>query len=230
MSRIEGPPPYAGTPRDGSRRQRSGPPPEDVLALVAGRRGHFRLESGYHGGLWLDLDPLFVEPARVAPLVAALAAALRPHAVAAVCGPLLGGAFLAQLVARALDAEFWFTTRVDGAHDASGGLFRARYALPPALAARAAGRRVAMVDDVMSAGSSLRATDAELRAHGAVPVVAGALLVLGDVGARWFAEHGVAVEAVAREPYELWTPETCPRCAAGVPLEDPTGAGATRVA
>ena len=28
------------------------------LGLVSGRRGHFRLESGHHGGLWLNLDPL----------------------------------------------------------------------------------------------------------------------------------------------------------------------------
>src|SRR5215218_407097 len=82
------------------------------LALVSGRRGHFRLESGHHGGLWLDLDPLFADPGRVDPFVAALADALRPYEVAAVCGPLLGGAFLAQLVARALGAEFCFTERV----------------------------------------------------------------------------------------------------------------------
>jgi len=29
------------------------------MKLVDGRRGHFRLESGHHSGLWLDLDPLF---------------------------------------------------------------------------------------------------------------------------------------------------------------------------
>src|SRR5215211_4576182 len=82
------------------------------LELVAGRQGHFRLESGHHGGLWLDLDSLFCDPRRIAPFVAALAAAIRPYEVEAVCGPLLGGAFLAQLVAQALGAEFSFTERV----------------------------------------------------------------------------------------------------------------------
>ena len=33
-----------------------------VLELVSGRRGHFLLESGLHGGLWLDLDGLFPPP------------------------------------------------------------------------------------------------------------------------------------------------------------------------
>jgi orotate phosphoribosyltransferase len=188
-------------------------------ALVAARRGHFRLESGHHGGRWLDLDALFADPRRVQPFVVRLADALRPYGIAAVCGPLLGGAFLAQLVAGALGVEFWYTER-SMPRDADG-LFRARYLLPPALARRARAKRVAMVDDVMSAGSALRGTFAELRAHGAEPLVAGALLVLGTTGAAFFAEKGVAVEAVARDEYELWPPDACPLCAAGVPLEDP---------
>ncbi|HEX8694202.1 MAG TPA: hypothetical protein VF746_17410 [Longimicrobium sp.] len=188
------------------------------LELVAGRRGHFRLESGHHGRLWLDLDALFAEPRRIAPFAATLADAIRPHDVSAVCGPLLGGAFLAQLVAHALGVEFWFTERVMPAE--TGGLYRARYLLPPAFAPRVQGRRVAMVDDVMSAGSALRGTFAELRAHGATPVVAGVLLVLGSTGAGYFAGEGVSVEAAGRHEYDLWPPAACPLCAAGVPLED----------
>ena len=190
----------------------------DFLDLVAGRRGHFRLESGHHSGLWLDLDPLFADPLRIEPFVANLASALRPHAVSAVCGPLLGGAFLAQLVAHALAVEFCFTERVMPAQQS--GLYRARYVLPSAFDARVRGKRIAMVDDVMSAGSALRGTYAELQAHDAVPVVAGALLVLGSTGADFFAEHGVAVEAVARDDYDLWLPADCPLCSEGLPLED----------
>lgn len=191
------------------------------LDLVSGRRGHFRLESGHHSGLWLDLDPLFAVPGRIAPFVGALASALRPYDVRAVCGPLLGGAFLAQLVAHALDVEFCFTERVMPADPA--GLYRARHVLPSAFAPRVHGQRVAMVDDVMSAGSALRGTYAELQAHDATPVVAAALLVLGSSGAGFFAQQGVAVEAVARDDYELWLPADCPLCAAGLPLEDAGG-------
>lgn len=188
------------------------------LALVSGRRGHFRLESGHHGGLWLELDALFADPRRIEPFAAALADAIRPYGVDAVCGPLLGGAFLAQLVARALGVEFWFTERVMPV-DAEG-LYRASYRLPPAFRARVHGRRVAMVDDVMSAGSALRGTYAELQAHGAEPVLAGVLLVLGSTGADFFTERRIPVEAVARDDYPLWLPADCPHCAAGVPLED----------
>lgn len=114
--------------------------PAAFLDLVSGRRGHFRLESGHHGGLWLDLDPLFAEPERIEPFVATLADALRPHGADAVCGPLLGGAFLAQLVAHRLGADFLFTERVMPPRPA--GMYAARYVLPPALSARVRGRRV----------------------------------------------------------------------------------------
>jgi len=191
------------------------------LELAAGRRGHFRLESGHHGGLWLDLDALFADSRRIEPFVAALTDALRAYDVVAVCGPLLGGAFLAQLVAQALPAEFCFTEREPA--PASEELYRARYRLPPAFTGRIRGKRLAIVDDVMSAGSALRATYSALQAHGAEPVVAGALLVLGSTGADFFAGQGVPVEAVARDSYDLWRPADCPLCAAGVPLENPAG-------
>jgi orotate phosphoribosyltransferase len=186
--------------------------------LVSARRGHFRLESGYHGDLWLDLDPLFADPQKITPFVDSLTAQLRGYTIDAVCGPLLGGAFLAQLLAHSLGVKFLFTERVMPAD--SAGLFRASYRLPPGFASGLAGKRVAMVDDVMSAGSALRGTYTELREHGAIPVVAGALLVLGSTGADFFAQQQVAVEAVAREAYQLWLPVECPLCISRVPLED----------
>lgn len=188
------------------------------LALVTGRRGHFRLESGHHSDLWLDLDGLFSQPQLIAPFVAALADRLRPYHCEAVCGPLLGGAFLAQLVAHALEVELCFTERVAPSHPE--GFDPVRYRLPPAFARRVRGRRLAVVDDVMSAGSALRGTCVALEAQAAVPVVAGALLVLGSTGADYFGGRGMAVEAVAREDFDLWLPADCPLCAAGAPIED----------
>ena len=184
--------------------------------LVAGRSGHFRMESGYHSDRWLDLDTLFTEPLRVPPFVDHLVTLLRPLAVDAICGPLLGGAFLAQWVARELETDFWYTAPV---RSTAEGLFTVRYALPGTLVRRASGRRVAMVDDVMSAGSSLRATHTELQARGAEPVAAGALLVLGTIGEQYFTEHRLPVLAAARSDFNSWSPEDCPHCADGVVLE-----------
>ncbi|HEV7683058.1 MAG TPA: phosphoribosyltransferase family protein [Pyrinomonadaceae bacterium] len=199
----------------------SEPKSTSFLDLIAGRRGHFQLESGHHSELWFDLDTLFAAPGRIAPFVTQLTDSLRPYNVAAVCGPLLGGAFLAQLVAQDLDVEFCFTER--RMPQAAAGLYTASYHLPTAFIARVRGQRSAMVDDVMSAGSALRGTYRELQSHGATPVVAGALMILGNTGADFFAEQDLAVAAVVRENYLHWLPNECPHCAAGTPLENVGG-------
>jgi orotate phosphoribosyltransferase len=188
------------------------------LDLIAGRRGHFQLESGHHSGLWFDLDALFAVPGRIAPFVDQLAELLRPYNVAAVCGPLLGGAFLAQLVAQKLEVEFYFTER--RMPQGAAGLYSASYHLPTAFIPRVRSQRIAMVDDVMSAGSALRGTYTELQSHDAMPVVASALMILGNTGADFFAEQHIAVEGVIRENYLHWLPNECPHCSAGAPLEN----------
>ena len=193
-------------------------PTGGLLDLAGARRGHFGLESGHHGRLWLELDALFADPRSVMPFVTRLADAIRPYGVSGVCGPLLGGAFLAQLVAQQLGVEFWFTERRMPSE--ATGFYRARYLVPAALAPRLPGKRVAIVDDVMSAGSALRGTFAELETHGATCVVAGALLVLGSTGAEFFARENIPVVAADRQAFEVWEPAACPLCAAGVPLED----------
>ena len=73
------------------------PMPQDLLSLVAARRGHFRLESGHHGDLWLDLELLCVQPARVERFAATLAGRLARYGIDAVCGALVEGAFLEDL-------------------------------------------------------------------------------------------------------------------------------------
>jgi orotate phosphoribosyltransferase len=190
---------------------------DGLIDALAARRGHFLLESGHHGELWLDLDGLFAHPARVAPFVGALAQRLSAHGVDVVCGPLVGGAFVAQAIATQLEVECAWTERVAGASD---GLYAARYRVPEALRDRLRGRSVAIVDDVVNAGSATRATLADLRACGARPVAVGALLVLGTAAAALAAAEGLALESVATLPNALWEPADCPLCAAGVALEE----------
>jgi orotate phosphoribosyltransferase len=185
------------------------------------RRGHFLLESGHHSSLWLDLDGLFSKPRQIEPLVTNMTASLRRHDVSVVCGPLVGGAFLAQLVAGKLGVEFCYTRRQPAVD--TPGMYQARYRLPEAFSTSVRGRRTAIVDDVMSAGSALRSTFASLQSAGAVPVVAGALLVLGSTGADFFAQEGLPVLAVVRQEHKLWNPPDCPLCEAGMPIEHPSG-------
>jgi orotate phosphoribosyltransferase len=196
----------------------SEPLQEELLALIPRRRGHFRLESGHHGDLWLDLDPLFVRPARLRRFTAALALRFADLAVEAVCGPLVGGAFVAQAVAAELDVEFYHTERAfttDG-----GSLYATNYRLPDTLRHCIRGKRVAVVDDAINAGSAVRATYLELQASGARPAAVGALLVLGRLAAQLAGGWNVPLEGIAHLPNEPWRPVACPLCASGLPLED----------
>jgi orotate phosphoribosyltransferase len=190
---------------------------DGLIDAIGARRGHFLLESGHHGDLWLDLDALFARPARVAPFVAELAQRLSAAGAEVVCGPLVGGAFVAQAVAAQLDVACAWTERVEG--PPGDGLYAARYRVPDALRDGVRGRSVAIVDDVINAGSATRATLADLRACGARVVAIGALLVLGSRAAELAATEGLALESVATLENALWTPEDCPLCAAGAALE-----------
>jgi orotate phosphoribosyltransferase len=178
------------------------------------------LESGHHGDLWLDLDGLFTRPTRVARFATELATRIAAHEAEAVCGPLVGGAFLAEMIASCLDVEFFYSER---AAPAGGGLYAVDYRLPAALRGAVRGKRVAIVDDVVNAASATRATFEDLRARGARTVAIGALLTLGSTAAAFADEQQLALEALAALPNSLWEPSACPLCAAGTPLDTPAG-------
>jgi orotate phosphoribosyltransferase len=194
-----------------------------LLGLMAARRGHFFLESGHHGDLWLDVDRLFVEPARVRPFAEQLAARIAAFDVDALCGPLTGGAFLAQMAAERLGLPWVYAARSEANRASSdAGLFPVTYPIPAELHDYVRGRRVAVVNDVINAGSAVCGALNSLRDVGAQPVAILALLVLGDAAAALASSEHVALEAIAYEPNEIWTPDVCPHCAAGRPLDSPT--------
>lgn len=194
---------------------------DTITALIAGRRGHFAMESGYHSAAWFELDSLFDHPGELRPFVSDLARRISSHGVDAVCGPMTGGAKLARMIASELRIESFAAKRFE---TKASGLFPVRYQLPDDQRERARGTSVAIVDDAISAGSAVRGTYADLVACGARPAVLGTLIVFGDAAGRFAAENELALEAVEQMPLEMWLPKECPLCKAGVRL-DPVAAG-----
>lgn len=191
----------------------------DVFASLPVHSGHFRLESGYHADQWIDLERLFVDPSKTESMIAALAERLRPYKCSAICGPLTGGAFLAQRLAVMMGASFYYAARLPAEQTAA--VFGVEYDIPPSVRKRVRGARVAVVDDVISAGSSVRATMAALSRAAASSVVVGSLLTLGEVGVGHLLERGVPLETLERRSFAAWKPGNCPLCASGAPLENP---------
>lgn len=190
----------------------------DFLKLLDARRGHFKLESGHHGDLWLELDKLFLRPKQLSPFILQLAQQLEKYHISAICGPMTGGAFLAQTIAAELDIEFYYTERF--ANPQADTLYSVDYRLPSTLSKFIAGQSVAIIDDVINAGSAVRGTFQTLKSTGAIPCVVGALLVLGSAAGDYFAGENIPIESIAQQTSGLWTPDECPLCAAGNPLED----------
>src|SRR6266480_1421223 len=179
---------------------------------MARRSGHFRFEPGL----------LLQRPTALRPFAIALAQRLRRRQrLDVVCGPLTGGAFLAQMVAEQCDVGFAFAERF--APPPSDALYQVLYRIPNALRDGLRGATVAIVNDVTNAGSAVRGTHSDLVSCGARPVAFGTLIALAAWSTSFAAEHDLAIEALERLGNNLWTPEECPLCAAAEPLQDLSG-------
>jgi len=193
----------------------------EFLKLLSACQGHFQLESGHHGNLWLDLDQLFLRPTKLHPFIAELAKRIAAFDVAAVCGPMVGGGLIAQMIASELDIEFYYAERL--VFSQNDGISPVKYRIPGALRERLHGKSVALVDDVINAGSATRGTLTDLLSCGATPAVIGALLILGDSMPKFFMEKNLPFTSIATLQNEIWKPEACPLCASDIPLEDVNG-------
>jgi orotate phosphoribosyltransferase len=93
-----------------------------------------------------------------------------------------------------------------------------QYRIPRALRPKLRGKRVAVVNDVINAGSAVRATVSDLSNCEARPVAIGALLVLGSWAFEYAGSEDLKLETLAALPNTVWTPAECPLCKSNVPL------------
>ncbi len=189
-----------------------------IVQLARPRSGHFDLGTGYHGDLWLDLDPLLLRPSLLRAHVRWLAARLREHSVDAVCGPLEGGAFLAYAVADLLGVAFLADYRLPGE--------TTRYHLS-AVQGRIDDWRVGVVDDAVNAGTAVVACLEELRGRGAVPVAVATLVSLGEASTMVQARMRAPFYPASTVPSRAWPAERCPLSAEGAPCTDPLSGDAS---
>ncbi|MGB9198155.1 MAG: phosphoribosyltransferase, partial [Terriglobales bacterium] len=104
----------------------------------------------------MENDAVNAQPA----VLELLAARLSKFNVEVVCGPLVEGAFVGLMVASELNARFCYSERfMRPDHD---GLFPAGYRIPASLRRTVKGKRVAIVNDVINAGSAVKGTYADL--------------------------------------------------------------------
>jgi orotate phosphoribosyltransferase len=171
------------------------------------RRGHFAYEGGDHGDAALALELLFADPRRLQRAATELARRLEPLKPSVVCGPLVGGAFVAQLVAAELGARFVYAERIDRA-----------YVVPRELCLGLANERCAVVDDVVNAGSATHRCMRALEGAGAGVVGVGCLAVRKGAEPALRKRLGLDVHALATIEWTNWPADACPLCDSGVTL------------
>jgi orotate phosphoribosyltransferase len=184
---------------------------------LAARRGHFLYESGHHGDLWLDLEALCCNPGKLQPLIDELAKRLASYSPEVVCGPLIEGALIALLVARTMNCQFAYAIRFASSNPQR--LFSVRYTLPHPQREIVSRRRVAIVNDVISAGSAVRGTLLDLQSLEADVVCIASLVVVGDFFGKYAAAQALPLERLATTESTIWPPSDCPLCRSNVPLE-----------
>lgn len=182
--------------------------------LEIAKIGHFQMESGLHGNLWLHLDKLLAERGRLEPFIDELSERFLPYDVDVICGPQTGGADLAKLIAGKLGKAYIYSDRIVN-EDKS-----VSYKIPEAMLETINGKKIAVVDDVIQAGSAVKKTIADLETHGATVVVIGALMTLGTPAAAYAKEKGFGLEYIANQDNDIWSPEVCPHCLNGESLHN----------
>ena len=172
--------------------------------------GHFLLTSGLHSPTYLQCARVMEDPARGEQLCRQLARAFTGDRIECVVGPAIGGILVAYELARALGVRAVFAERQDGRMILRRG-FEIRK-----------GERLLLVEDVVTTGGSLVEVKDLVTAAGGV-VVAVASLVDRTSGRQ--APLGMPLTALLKIDVPTYVPESCPLCAAGVPLVSPGRTG-----
>ncbi|RMH56361.1 MAG: orotate phosphoribosyltransferase [Candidatus Hydrogenedentota bacterium] len=172
--------------------------------------GHFRLASGLHSDRYLQCARLLAIPREARAVGKALAEEFRNHNVDAVVGPALGGVVLSFVVADALGVPGYFAEKSSDAPN--GFLLRRGFPVPR-------GKRVLLVEDVITTGGSILRLRNYLRGLGAEIVGIGAIVDRRANDEGFVSKE--AYRALVRIHARLYQEENCPLCAKGLPLDRP---------
>lgn len=169
--------------------------------------GHFLLHSGSHSPVYWEKFRVLQYPDHVSALCEMIAGRFRETPIDFVAGPVTGGVILAFEVARQLGKRAVYAENENGRK-----VFRRGAAVRP-------GDRILIVDDVMTAGSSIKDVISAVNDCRGELVGVGVLVDRSDQTP----DLGVPFFSCLRTSAVTYKPESCPLCAAGLPLTKPGG-------
>lgn len=169
-------------------------------------QGHFKLTSGRHSDLFFQKFRVLEHPRLAQRFGESLAEAFGRH-FDVVASPAVGAVVLGFATALAADARFVFAERVGDKM-----AFRRGFELGPR-------ERTLIVEDVITTGGSAYEVVDLVREAGADPIGVGVLVDRGDPAKP--TSFGIPVQSLLKLETTSWSPEECPLCSDGLPLEEP---------
>jgi orotate phosphoribosyltransferase len=179
--------------------------PDEARELLEGSgavsSGHFRLTSGRHSDLYVQKARVLEQPARAMRLAREIASWY--PTVDVVVAPAAGAIALGFAVAMLADARSIFAERTE-----DGMQLRRGFRIEP-------GERVLVVEDVVTTGGSAREVYDLAKQQG------GDVLGVAALVDRTSEDVGFPLRSVLRIAAISWSPEQCPLCRRGIPVDTP---------
>ena len=169
-------------------------------------RGHFLLASGLHSPVYWEKFRVLQFPNYTEQLCRMITNHFLKQGVQVVAGPTTGGIILAFEVARQLGVRGIFAEK----DSATVRAFRRGFSIN-------SGEQVLIVDDILTTGSSIREVMTAVSSQGGIIIGIGVLVDRSEQKL----DFGVPVFCCHRAVTPTYTPETCPLCAAQIPLVRP---------
>lgn len=169
-------------------------------------RGHFKLTSGLHSDEYCQCAKVLEHPEMAAELGGMLADLYRGERVDVVVSPAIGGIVIGHEVAKSLGVRSLFAERGE-----SGMAFRRGFRI-------AQGERVLIIEDVVTTGGSVKEVAEAVAAAGGETVGFGFIM---DRSRQPLDLPGPTKALLEGRKMEIYQPDSCPLCEAGVPVEKP---------
>lgn len=178
---------------------------EVINQTKAIQRGHFQLSSGLHADTYYQCALALEKPGIAEKMGDSLAKLFDGSDIDVVVSPAIGGIVLGFTTALSLGKRFIWAERANGVM-----VFRRGFSITH-------GERVLVIEDVVTTGGSVKEVIELVRAEGGK--IAGLACLLNRGGSDKIA--GTDLRALVNMMTNTYTPEDCPLCKAGRPIESP---------
>lgn len=181
---------------------------------------HIVYTSGRHGSSYVNKDAVYPHTKIISSLCKKMADEFKGQKIDAVCGPTVGGVILAQWVAH-------FLSEMDGKNilavysevDENGNRILKR-----GYDKLVKGKRVLVVEDILTTGGSVAKVVSVLAAAGATVVGCSALVNRGGVSEKEVGNVPI-LKSLIKIDMTSWEEKECPLCKSGKPINTDVGKG-----